>query len=595
MRRAIISLALLVGFGLAMAQSPKREMRAVWTATVYQLDWPSSVITTTGSIIQINAQKNLMIRLLDSLVAANMNAIYFQVRSRCDAMYKSSYEPWSTDLVATRGMDPGYDPLQFVINEAHKRGLEVHAWLNPYRFETTLNAWSGQAGDYRSTNPDWVLTYSSGYSILDPGQPGVLKRIRDIVAEIVNNYDVDGIVFDDYFYNYGGTPSTLDVATQIAYKPMNMSIDDWRRKNVNDMIAAVYDTIQKTKPYVTFGVSPFGIWTTNSSVAAANGLTLPAGITGLNAYQDIYCDPVAWLTQGTVDYVSPQLYWPTTQVGQQYGILCPWWSDVAYRFGKHLYSSQTLSGISYSGAHGLQGADDIGLQIDINRTSTKNNAPGSVLYSAKTLYNVGMFAQFLKTRFINRALVPAIDWKEHPVYGAVEGLTQTGTQLSWNNIPGVRYSVYAVPLSQASQPDNFSTSRYLLGVSYTNSYTVPAALASGDYYFGVAVYDRYANEYTVTTTSPPTGLQPVNSDAFDCIAYRDAAGISYLKITCKSRITVVSASLVNMLGSVQSDLITNKTIPAGEYLMPLPAGLPKGVYIIRVNSTAGNRQIKIIL
>jgi uncharacterized lipoprotein YddW (UPF0748 family) len=232
-------------------------------ATVFRIDWPGSTISVTGNATQVNSQKQDMIRILDSLASANMNAVFFQVRSRCDAMYKSSYEPWSTDLVQYRGFDPGYDPLAFAIEEAHKRGIELHAWLNPYRFETALNQWSGKPGDYRTTNPEWLLTYSSGITILDPGRPQVVKRIKDIVGEIVTNYNVDGIMFDDYFYAYGGTSATLDASTQALYKPANMDLGDWRRANVNKMIAEVYDTIQDVKPFVRFGVSPFGIWTTN--------------------------------------------------------------------------------------------------------------------------------------------------------------------------------------------------------------------------------------------------------------------------------------------------------------------------------------------
>ena len=295
MKRIFFLLALAVcACSLVNAQAPKREMRAVWTATVWRIDWPSTALSSSGGTsAQITSQKNEMLSILNSLVDNNMNAICFQVRSRCDAMYSSAYEPWSSDLGVARGTNPGYDPLAYVVEEAHKRGIEVHAWLNPYRFESASNQWSGLPGNYRSTNPSWVLTYSDGKSILDPGVPAVRTRIADIVDDIITKYDVDGIIFDDYFYAYGGTPATLDQTTQNNYKPSGMSVDDWRRKNVNDMVADVYNKIQSKKPYVTFGVSPFGIWTTSSTVASARGLTLPSGITGGNMYAEIYCDPVA--------------------------------------------------------------------------------------------------------------------------------------------------------------------------------------------------------------------------------------------------------------------------------------------------------------
>ena len=350
MKKTVIFFLSILSFSTVLALSPKREMRAAWMATVWRIDWPGNVVSTTGKASEIKAQKDGMIRYLDSIKSANMNTVFLQVRSRCDAMYKSSYEPWSTDLVATRGMDPGYDPLAFAVDEAHKRGIELHAWLNPYRYETTDNQFVG-TGDYRTTHPEWLLDYANGYAILNPGLPEVKQRITDVVREIVTNYDVDGIVFDDYFYAYGGTPSDLDLATQQLYKPSGMTVNDWRRKNINDMVLSVYNMIQDVKPYVTFGVGPFGIWTTDQTVAAKEGVPLPGGITGGNMYAEIYCDPVAWLKQGSVDYITPQLYWPTTSTGQDYDVLCPWWSNVALRFGKHFYSSQTLSGLTaYSSA-----------------------------------------------------------------------------------------------------------------------------------------------------------------------------------------------------------------------------------------------------
>ncbi|MGL5894261.1 MAG: glycoside hydrolase family 10 protein, partial [Bacteroidales bacterium] len=182
MKNFLITLLISVCMLPSMAQMPKSEMRATWLATVYSLDWPNTKISNTGNLSQINSQKNSMIRILDSLQRANVNSLCFQVRSRCDAMYKSSYEPWSSDLVATRGLEPGYDPLEFVIQESHKRGIQVHAWLNPYRFESSRDAWLGQVGDYRESNPEWVMIYEDGKSILDPGQPGVKHLIKSIVG-----------------------------------------------------------------------------------------------------------------------------------------------------------------------------------------------------------------------------------------------------------------------------------------------------------------------------------------------------------------------------------------------------------------------------
>ena len=612
--RGSFLLLLLFCFQIGFALSPKREMRATWLATVFRIDWPGSTIAGTGNVTQINSQKQDMIRILDSLASANMNAVFFQVRSRCDAMYKSSYEPWSTDLVLYRGYDPGYDPLAFAIEEAHKRGIELHAWLNPYRYETALNQWTGQPGDYRTEHPDWVLTYSNGISILDPGRPQVVKRIKDIIGEIVTNYNVDGIMFDDYFYAYGGTSATLDASTQALYKPSTMNLGDWRRANVNKMIAEVYDTIQDVKPYVRFGVSPFGIWTTDQAVAAKEDLVLPSGITGSDMYASIYCDPVAWMKEKSVDYISPQLYWPTGG-SQDYNKLCPWWSAVSNKFGRHFYSSQDiaslqtssyaprkkiaienndpqfseltanesaastvekliLSKISKANAGGFT-QDQIGLQISINRSSDENNAPGSIFFSTKQLYQTKGFINYLKkVQFTQKALTPAIDWKPKTQHTMITGLTLTNNVLSWNNSgANLKYAIYSIPNDKINQIAKFSTSEFLIGVSYTNSFTLPQAVSIATNTFAVSVLDKLGNEFPVavlnqsaTQVSAPILNYPANNlnvimpftfswetvSGIDNYLFEIAEDINFSVIKVSREITTTSIS-TTLLDFLESD------------------------------------------
>lgn len=564
----------LITFSKLSAQIPGKEMRAAWLTTVWGLDWPGTKVPAGGGEFYINQQKQQFTRILDSLKIAGMNAVFFQVRPECDAFYPSSYEPWSAHLAASRGTDPGYDPLLFAIEESHKRGLELHAWLNPYRFESVAGKYAGQPGDYNQTNPEWVLSYSGGGAILDPGNPGVRKRITDIVEEIVTKYDVDGIVFDDYFYAYGGTPASLDNYSQTRWKPAGMDLHDWRRDNVNRMVSEVYYSIKKHKPWVTFGVSPFGIWTVDPQVAAKYGLTLPSGITGMDAYKTIYCDPVAWLAEGTVDYISPQIYWPTTSSGQNYKVLSTWWSDVVSQFGRHLYVSHTLSSLDPSDyqpplalkaagfsadslyisgmsllessfskywKYSITGLDpsEFGLQILWNRISDRNQSPGSVFFRA-TMFFIKGFMNYLRTNeYKNLALPPAKNW--YPVTNRTlpANLRMEEKTFHWDSgEENVRFAVYGMPRDLYVPAELFSNGRHLLGMAYGKSFEIPARISSSDnYYLAVSVLDRYGNEYppvimgvapgenkAARLVTPATGMQVFPGFTFKWTTVGQAAG-----------------------------------------------------------------------
>ena len=536
-------LALLPFARTQAADSPqKNEMRSAWVATVWRLDWPSTTISSTGNESQIQRQKDDMIRLLDSLHVNNMNAINFQVRSRCDAMYKSSFEPWSSDLVSDRGLDPGYDPLEFVVEECHKRGMECHAWLNPYRFESVAEQWKGMPGDYRTEHPDWLLDVTSSgstASILNPGRPEVTQLICDIIAEIVTNYDIDGVLFDDYFY-LSGTAASQDADLYQAYKDEGgtLSQNDWRRDNVNRMIAAVYKTIKDIKPYVRFGVSPAGIACTSASVAKQYGISpCPTGSDW--QYNDIYSDPIAWISQQSLDFISPQIYW-TIGYSTDYDRATKWWSEVANKWNRHLYVSHSISSLTAGSkkpaASGIENDKIIPMasgpnnttfeeyanEIRLNRKYNYDDAPGSIFYSCKYLYSVApLFAHYLKTTVFNTpALIPAMSW--HPVAnpGNVTNVQRSGSSLVWDAKENMRYTVYAVPTAVGQ--DNFNReAEYLLGISYENSYTIPDKYLSG-YEFAVCVYDRYGNEYnpvfvgaTAGTLDAPTLVSPVEGQTIE--------------------------------------------------------------------------------
>lgn len=509
--------AILPQVASAADSSVKREMRSAWVATVWRLDWPKNLISQTGNQTEINRQKKDLVTLLDSLSVNNFNAVNLQVRSRCEALYKSSYEPWSNEIVETRGMDPGYDPLEFAVQECHARGMECHAWINPYRYESVAHQWdvNGQPCEYRASHPDWLMdvTSSNGTTatILNPGLPEVTQRICDIVKEIVSNYDVDGLLFDDYFY-LSGTPASLDDALWNQYRENGgtLSKADWRRDNVNRMIAAVNQTIKETKPWVRFGVSPAGIACTSSTVARNYGISpCPTGSDW--QYNDIYSDPIAWISQQSLDYISPQIYW-TIGYSTDYEKACKWWSEVAAKWDRHMFSSHSISSLTASSKapvmsntenaiHRASGQnsttfEEYANEIRLNRKYTLNDAPGSIFYSAKYLYYTAplMAHHLRKTVFNTQALVPAMSWFPVSNPGTITGLGRSGANLSWSGPENVRYTIYAVPTSVPQQ--NFAgEAEYLLGTAYTPSFTLPQNRISG-YNYAVCVLDRYGNEYS---------------------------------------------------------------------------------------------------
>ena len=318
-------LALLMGT-ITHAENPKHEFRATWLTTGFGIDWPKTK--------NVEQQKKTLCNIFNALQRGNMNAACLQVRSFCDAIYQSSYEPWSDVLTGTRGQDPGYDPLAFAIEEAHKRGIELHVWVNPFRvtssgtLDTTDLVWKN-AGQ-------WIIKYNNSSfkgQIIDPGYPEAREYVHKVMMEIVTNYDIDGILMDDYFYAYGGTYSE-DANSKALYKPSNVkdmdkdgsTDDDWRRANVDSVIYNLYKALQEVKPWVRFGMGIPGNWSMKSGAASAYGISLPSGISAMESYDYLYCNAIEWAKQGWVDYLNPQIYWSTQATRQDYDVLCQWWA-----------------------------------------------------------------------------------------------------------------------------------------------------------------------------------------------------------------------------------------------------------------------------
>ena len=492
LKRSALAAVLLAIAALPMSSGVKREVRSVWMATVWALDWPSSTSSTT-------AQKNEMVKYLDVLQKNNFNAVYFQVRTMSDAFYKSSYEPWSSYLTGTRGKDPGWDPLAFVVEECHKRGMECHAWVNPYRFSTGSNWSTAQDQALKSAGMLLAYTKSDGKTttILNPGLESVRKRLGDACKAIISNSDADGLEFDDYFYPEG-IPVTSSAGDYDLWQKSgaSMTFGDWRRNNVNQMVADVYKMVQHQKPYVRFGISPAGAACTSAAVAAKHGIDR-CPVASDWQYDGIFSDPVAWLEAGTIDYISPQLYWKTNHKTNPFGPMTKWWSYVAKHFGRHHYASHSISFLNSSNT--TSDWEEIGKQVQFSRDYTENEAPGAVFYSAA--YVTGKkqsgFGEWLQVnKFQNKALTPAIDWKKSDLEKVqVSALSKRATVLSWAGVDNVRYSVYAVPESvNVETLDSNIPAEYLLGVSYKTTYTMPDDKKSG-YNYAVCVLDRYGNEY----------------------------------------------------------------------------------------------------
>jgi len=516
-----ILLLLLVVAGTLSAQSPKRDVRAVWLSTAWNLDWPPSgnkVPAATGSNESAretarNAQKTSMDNILNKLQAANFNTVFFQVRPMSDALYKSKYEPWSSYLSSVRGADPGWDPLTYIVEEAHKRGIEVHAWLNPYRYSTAVG-WKGTlANDYDRAHPDWIMDYgiytaSNGTRtqprILNPGMSEVRRRICDIIEDIITNYDVDGIVFDDYFYADAGAHFELDSDLYKANNPKGLSQADWRRENVNQMVRDVQTRINAIKPYLTFGISPAGVAASDPAVAAKYGVDPSPG--GDWQYNSIYSEPVAWLYNGSIDYISPQIYWPSTN-GGNYKPIAAWWSKVSNKFGRYFFSSTTSS---YSSIYGsIYIPDEIVNQVKFNRAEDLNDVTGTVLFRTNS-YSQAAYNTLKNDAYQKPALTAAYGWKPAPMQSLVENLSVSGQNLTWEYSDNeVRYSVYAIPNANSNDVGAFMSSKYLSGVAYSKTYTLPAGVNTSTHKIAVAVYDRYGNEFSLRVYGDaPETLEP---------------------------------------------------------------------------------------
>ena len=483
----IALLAVLLLSVLTTGAQVKREQRAVWMSA-YVSDWPASKITSTNA----NTLKLACQKMLDTLAANNMNTVYYHVRAMCDAMYNSAYEPWSSYIVAKRGDVPVFDPLEWIVQEAHKRGIELYAWVNPYRYSPSGSSWGESELDYVHTHPEWLLT-TDYETVLNPGIPEVRQRVVDVCKDIITKYDVDGLVFDDYFYNQGGCSMTLDADLYKAYKADGgtLSQADWRRENVNQMVADVNAMIKSTKPWVRFGIGPAGVACSAADVAAKYGVDPSPGVDW--QYNQIYSDPMAWVSRGTIDFISPQVYWNTAG---NFDEVTQWWGMVGKKFNRHVYISQTCSSFNSTGWD----LPEFSTQVQVMRDAGNL---GMVYFKYSTWRNnnatldgkVWALRRWLKAKvFSTPALCPAPQWIAPPVqYGTVSNCRREGDTLRWDAVDNVRYAIYAIP-DGVSDADFRCQPQYLLGFTYPNFYAIKAEYAQ-NHRFAVSILDRWENEF----------------------------------------------------------------------------------------------------
>jgi uncharacterized lipoprotein YddW (UPF0748 family) len=395
-----------------------REFRGVWVATVGNIDWPSRPGLSTWE------QQSELITLLNRAVEMHLNAVVFQIRPQTDALYDSRLEPWSPFITGEMGRppEPYYDPLAFAVREAHARGLELHAWFNPYR--------ALYAGPLRDVAPSHVSQKEPGivrsygkYEWLDPGDPAVLRHSIAVITDVVRRYDVDGVHIDDYFYPYPESDSAhheIDFPdsaswTRYVQRGGTLSRADWRRQNVNRFVERMYRAVHAVKPWVKVGVSPFGLWQPGS----------PTGSCCFDAYAKLYADSRLWLQKGWMDYVAPQLYWSMTRKGLEFPAMLTWWAQ-ADTLGRHLWPGVNVSLARDTAPRG-RGAAELLDEIALARQTS--GVGGVVLWNMKALLQDpdSVTDKLVQGLYAGPALVPATPWLDHSTPATPHAHIRRGT------------------------------------------------------------------------------------------------------------------------------------------------------------------------
>lgn len=392
---------------------PKKELRGVWIATVWGLDWPMEDYNSS-------TQKQKYIDYLELFAQKNINAVFFQIRGMADTFYDSEYEPWSKYITGVTGKEPDYDVLKFLIDEAHKRGIQFHAWLNPYRISTRASSTSSFP-NLDPKIPEKLVKDYSKIRIYNPALPEVQSRIVNIVKEIITKYDVDGIHLDDYFYpSLESAEKMNDEEEYETYgKDKFTDIADFRRNNVNVVVQNIQKAIINTRPDVVFSISP----------AANND----------NNYNNLYADVIKWTQEGWVDLIIPQLYFATGTTENSFNQRLSWWSQ--YTYNSHLMIGYGIYKFGDPNAgEKFQTPNDLRNQFEL--ANTKDKVKGSILYSAKYLVENKIGITNLLTDIYKNKVIPPYLGREEVQKPNAPVLALNGSKLSWDNVNAAYYAIY---------------------------------------------------------------------------------------------------------------------------------------------------------
>jgi uncharacterized lipoprotein YddW (UPF0748 family) len=475
-----------------LAAQPKREFRAVWIATVDNIDFPSKKNLTADE------QQAEFIKLLDAHQQTGCNAVIVQVRPAADAFYKSDLEPYSEWLTGTQGKppDPFYDPLEFMIAESRKRGLEFHAWINPYRAVFDTDSSSIAPNHITKQKPEWFFRYGKK-TYFNPGIPAVRDYIVKIILDIAARYDIDAVHFDDYFYPYfiTGQPLTADSMTFAQFAGGITDLGDWRRSNIDELIKTIHLQLRELKPHVKFGVSPFAVWRNKKN--DSRGSETEAG---QPTYDYLYADIRTWLQNGWIDYVAPQLYFHRSFAKVPYETMLNWWIENS--FGKHLYIGHAAYRVGTGKDSAWRNPSELPAQILLNRRSPV--VKGSIYFSSKSLVNnpLGIRDSLRQNFYRYPALIPPMTWIDSiPPRAPTEiasGRDDYSVWLSWlapeKARDGDTARNYVVYRFRKNDPRNLNDAAKILAVQSATSLRDLTAASGETYTYIITALDKLSNE-----------------------------------------------------------------------------------------------------